>query len=146
MHVVDSMHAVATVALITQRTNFDIAIIIYFMKSQLCFKLSTPPTVAAAPGLFTVETDVSSSSGTLFLTRALDFELEQSYELTLSVSNNAMGTGPQCLPATQCVFSQTVNLIVTVGDENDNLPMFTQDLYTGGTQTHTIVYRLLMTS
>ena len=93
---------------------------------------------ADAPGLFTVSTDVSGSSGMLSVTRALDFETVDSYTVTLSVTNNAFGRGLQCQGAPQCTFSQTVIVEVSVVDENDHIPVFTDDEYTGGRYTHII--------
>ena len=92
------------------------------------------------PGLFSVMTDTITGStgltGSLVINRAVDFEQEQSFTVTLGVENNAMGSGPLCLGMTRCVFNQTVVVEITIGDVNDNLPVFTKTLYSGGT-THT---------
>ena len=92
----------------------------------------TAPSVADSPGLFRVQTDPDSETGAVFIDMPVDYELVQSYRLTLSVENVASGVGPQCQSSSECTFSQTAILEVAIGDENDNAPVFTRDSYTGG--------------
>ena len=95
-------------------------------------ELNPLPFTAVIPGLFIVNTDPTSLTGSLSITRAVDFEQEQSFTVTLAVQNNVMGRGPLCQGAVQCTFIQTVVAEITIGDENDNLPMFAESLYSGG--------------
>ena len=66
------------------------------------------------------------------MNRTVDFETQQMYTLSLSVENNLNGTGPTCEFQPVCTFSQTSTLEITITDENDNSPTFTQQVYRGG--------------
>ena len=60
----------------------------------------------------------SSSLGLLFLSAPLDYETQRSHRLTVRVVDHG-------LP----VLSSTQTLTVEVGDVNDQLPVFDQDIY-----------------
>ena len=72
---------------------------------------------------------ISSMSGQLMLVGSLDFESIASYTLVIVAQDN----GGQVTPDFQ-VLNDTVSVILTVLDFNDNVPEFSQQIYTGTIQ------------
>ena len=60
------------------------------------------------------------STGQLYLQEELDRERVASYSLTVTANNSLSA----------CPLSSSVEVLVLVGDVNDNSPMLSQDLYT----------------
>jgi len=87
------------------------------------------------PSLFSVTTDVATSTGQVFLSQALDREERDAYSIQLQVVNIRPGMGPNCGVAQSCQLSGTSTLEVLVLDVNDNNPVFERAVYSGEIST-----------
>lgn len=105
---------------------------------------------SADNGLFSISGG-ASGTGTIGITRPVDFEMAQSYALTVMVMNNNPGVGEACAPLQPCklhncqvsmmswlslppacTLSSSTLVNVVIVDTNDNPPVFVPPEYSGG--------------